>query len=147
MEIPTGASIPAHAMLFMKEVAMEAPIHKTAVIRYRFLDSPIMLMIISPNTCPSPLWFITAIIKLMPAQNRIICESRDSSASFGVTTVVRTATAIIAYPIKFGSIEITFRDFNTSAATNTRNVMPTTICFLLCPLVRAFSSVSSPKSS
>ena len=26
MEIPTGASIPAHAMLFIKEVAIEAPI-------------------------------------------------------------------------------------------------------------------------
>ena len=96
MEIPTGASIPAHAMLFIKEVAIEAPMQRTAVIRYRFLDSPITLMIRSPNTCPNPLLFITAIIKLIPAQNRIICASRDDMASFGDTMVVRIAIAIMA---------------------------------------------------
>ena len=95
MEMPTGASIPAQAMLFMNWVAMEAPMHSTAVIRYRFRDSPIRLMMHLPKTEPSPEWFMVAIIRLMPAQNRIMFTSMALRASLGVTTVESTARAIM----------------------------------------------------
>ena len=148
MEIPTGASIPAQAMLFMNWVAMEAPMHRTAVIRYRFLDSPIRLMIKFPNTFPSPEWFIVAIIRLIPAQNRIIFTSKALRASLGVTMVERTARAIMPYPMKLGSTEMIFRDFNTRASKNTLKAAPTTFClFRWFPVTSRTASPPSPKSS
>ena len=82
-----------------------------------------------PNTSPSPLFFITAMIKLIPAQKSTISTPNEVITSFGFTTVVSTETAISAYPTKFGFTVISVSESKIRASTNRRKLIPTTICF------------------